>query len=110
MSDKTNAPVDEAELPPQLRFLKTLVTVLAGVMIAGLLAVIALLVIRFSAPMAGAPALPATIALPEGEQARAVTFGPGWVAVVTQSDKILVLDAETGALRQSLQIAPPQGN
>lgn len=103
-SDK-GPPQDEYATPPELRFLKTLVTVLAGVMIAGLLAIVALLVIRFSQPLpANLPALPGDIALPEGETARAVTFGTGWIAVVTGDDEILILDAATGALRQRVRI------
>ncbi|WP_126976051.1 DUF6476 family protein [Frigidibacter oleivorans] len=107
-SDK-GPPQDEYATPPELRFLKTLVTVLAGVMIAGLLAIVALLVIRFSQPLpevvpSAGPTLPANIALPEGETARAVTFGTGWIAVVTGDDEILILDGATGALRQRVRI------
>jgi len=72
-------------------------------MVGGVLVVIALLVIRLSDGDA-APQLPAEISLPKGSTARAVTFGSGWVAVVTTDDQILILDAESGALRQSVQI------
>lgn len=108
MSDMNDAPVDAdagTGLPPQLRFLKALVTILAGTMIIGLITIIALLVIRLPAATASRPVLPASISLPEGEAARAVTFGSGWIAVVTERDEILVLDAETGALRQRVPIA-----
>ncbi|MFM2355034.1 MAG: hypothetical protein RLZZ528_770 [Pseudomonadota bacterium] len=93
-------------LPPTVRFLKILVTVLAGTMIAGLITIIALIVIRFPALTATAPALPASVTLPEGEVARAVTFGTGWIAVVTEEDEILILDAGTGTLRQRIAITP----
>lgn len=90
---------------PELRFLKILVTALAGTMIFGLLAILALLVIRFSAPPP-LPRLPAGVALPDGATAEAVTFGRGWIAVVTDGGAILVYDATTGALRQEMQVAP----
>ena len=107
MSDMTTAPVPEGDkdaTPPNLRFLKTLVTVLAGTMIAGLITIIVLIVIRFPTAMAARPALPETIALPAGAKASAVTFGRGWVAVVTEADEILIFDAGTGALTQTVPI------
>ncbi len=75
-------------------------------MVGGVLVVIALLVIRLSDDTS-APRLPAEITLPDGATARAVTFGTGWLAVVTTDDQILILDSETGALRQSVQIDQP---
>lgn len=110
MADKDEAPnsgLAEAEPAlPELRFLKALVTALAGTMILGLLAILALLVIRFSAPEAPLPALPERIALPEGTVAEAVTFGRDWIAVVTEAGEILLYDAASGALRQRVTPAP----
>lgn len=97
---------ESADRPPELRFLKLLVSVLAGTMILGLITIIALIVIRFPAAMAPRPALPKTVTLPEGTRAEAVTMGRGWIAVVTDADEILILDAATGALRQRVTIAP----
>jgi Flp pilus assembly protein protease CpaA len=104
MSDMRDPSQPEAD--PPIRFLKILVTVLAGTMIAGLITIIALIVIRFPAMTATAPALPENISLPAGEVARAVTFGTGWIAVVTERDEILILDAASGALRQRIAVAP----
>lgn len=107
MSDKAEAPegaVEPAVLPPDLRFLKTLVTVLAGVMILGLLTIVALLVIRFYQPAARPPVLPEAVVLPKGMQAKAVTFGTGWYAVVTTGDEILIYDSKTGELRQRVPV------
>jgi hypothetical protein len=87
--------------PPNLRFLRRLVTVLTAVMIAGLLIVVGLLVIRLNPQ---APALPDQIALPDGAEARAFTRGTGWFAVVTSDDRILIFDAISGALRQTIAI------
>jgi Family of unknown function (DUF6476) len=108
MSDIEDAPaVGGQALSANLRFLKILVTVLAGTMIVGLIILIALIVIRFpsSAPR---PALPDAIALPAGTKAEAVTFGRGWVAVVTDADEIVIFDVKTGAERQRVRIAPAE--
>lgn len=75
-------------------------------MIAGLGAVVWLLVLRLPAAMTPALPLPAGLALPEGAEPFAFTRGRDWVAVVTAQDEILIFDAATGALRQRLAIAP----
>lgn len=90
--------------PPEFRFLRRLVTALAGTMILGLITIIALIVIRFPAAMAPSPVLPAAITLPEGLRAEAVTLGRGWIAVVTDTQEILVLDSTSGAIRQRIAI------
>ncbi|RSK34778.1 hypothetical protein EJA01_07415 [Rhodovulum iodosum] len=90
------------DLPPNLKILRVLVTVLMVTMIAGFLVIVVLFVIRMPG---GAPtALPDTVALPEGTRASAVTYGPGWYAVVTEDQRILIYDAETGALTQTVEI------
>ena len=78
-------------------------TTLTVIMVGGVLVVIALLVIRLS-DEPDAPQLPAEISLPQGITARAVTFGTDWIAVVTTDDQILILDATSGAVRQSLTL------
>lgn len=98
MSDQSPLPE-----PGNLRFLRLLVTILTGTMIAGLLAIIALLVIRF--PTA-APALPDAITLPDGARAEAFTVTARWYAVVTTDDRILIFDRGTGALRQDIAVLP----
>lgn len=103
MSDTENTPSDTG-LPPDLRFLKTLVSVLAGVMIVGVITIIALLVIRLPDAMTPLADLPATLTLPDGAEALAVTRGPGWFAIVTRDNRILIY-GDDGALRQSVAIA-----
>lgn len=95
-------PLDEdAPLPPQLLFLKRLVTVLAVVMIAGFLLLIVSLVIRLNAnPMT----LPNEISLPEGATATAFTQGETWFAIVTDQNQILIYDRETREIFQTVQI------
>lgn len=96
-----DAPIPGEE-PPNLRFLRVLVTVLTGTMIAGLVIIIALIVIRFSGE--SRVALPEAITLPSGVVATAFTQGAGWYAVVTQDQRILIYDAASGDLRQEIVI------
>lgn len=80
-------------------------TTLTATMIFGLITVIYLLVTRLPGPDS-APSLPPGITLPDGARAEAVTLGRGWVAVVTDQNEIVVLDAKTGRIRQRVRIAP----
>lgn len=72
-------------------------------MIVGVIAVVATLVTRMPDGQVSPPELPATITLPVGEVAQAVTMGQGWFAVVTASQKILIFNAR-GALLQSVTL------
>ena len=74
---------------------------LTGVMIAGFIVLVVLFVTRFGTTP---PPLPDSVALPDGEVARAVTLGTDWIAVVTESDVILIFDRASGALRQRVEI------
>ena len=86
-----------------LRLLRLLVTVLTVVMIVGLIAVVITFVTRFPGGDGGI-GLPDEVTLPEGVRASAVTMGADWFAVVTDDDRILIFDRDSGALRQSVQI------
>ena len=90
-------------MPPHLVRLGRLVTVLTVVMILGLIILVAAVVIRLQG---GSVPVPDEIALPDGAEPRAVTFGGDWYAVVTTDDRILVFDAGSGALRQEILVAP----
>ncbi|WGW03414.1 DUF6476 family protein [Tropicibacter oceani] len=94
-------PEENLPEPPQLRFLRLLVTVLTAVMIAGIVLILGLIWHRYS--NARAP-LPEVITLPSGAQASAYTQGSDWYAVVTADNQILIFDRATGKLRQTLQI------
>jgi len=72
------------------------VTTLTVVMIAGLVTIVALLVIRLGTPPARLPALPANIDLPEGAEIAAVTLARDWVVVVTAAGEILLYDRAVG--------------
>ncbi|HBS50132.1 MAG TPA: hypothetical protein DEA05_08605 [Rhodobacteraceae bacterium] len=101
MSDPSDTPDAAPPEPGGLRALRLLVTALTGVMILGVLVVVGLLVTRLTDR---APVLPEEITLPDGTAPLAVTSGPGWYAVVTGDERILVYDATTGRLRQSVTI------
>jgi len=98
--DETPEPVE----PANLRFLRLLVTGLTGIMIVGLVVVVALIVIRLNE---SGPTMPDEITLPDGISATALTIGEGWWAVVTDDNRILIYDQMTGALRQSIAIKQP---
>ena len=99
----------EAPLPPSLRLLKWLVIILTLTMIGGVITVVGLLVTRMpQAFSATAPILPEGLVLPEGLEPAAVTFGSGWIAVVTTDDRILIY-GRNGTLRQDLRISPEPG-
>jgi Family of unknown function (DUF6476) len=97
--------LDEPELPPSLRALKTLVTVLTLTMIVGVITIVALLVTRLP-HMAPTPALPPALTLPSGTEAAAVTMGAGWIAVVTKDDRILIFGSD-GTLWQEIAVRRP---
>lgn len=93
---------EEPELPPSLRLLKRLVTVLTLVMIGAVITITWLFVTRlpnFAAP----PALPENLALPQGSTVQAVTMGTGWIAVVTQDQHILIFSSD-GKLLQDIPV------
>ena len=98
-------PEDDGALPPSLRWLKWLVTTLTLTLIGGVLTVVWLLVTRL--PLPGAhPTAPPQLQMPEGATAAAVTFGTGWVAVVTTDNRILIFGPD-GKFWQEIAVKPP---
>ena len=91
------------EEPANLKFLRRLVTILTATMIIGVIIIIGLLVMRLNAPNATV-SFPDSIELPKGVIATAFTKGDGWYAVVTDDQEILIFDAESGAIRQTIAI------
>ncbi|RME14868.1 MAG: hypothetical protein D6801_08435 [Alphaproteobacteria bacterium] len=85
------------------RYLKTLVTALSVTMIAGVIVLLVVIVMRFNAE--GTVPLPDAIRLPEGTSAIAITRGPGWLAVVTDDERILIYGLDGTTLRQEIAIA-----
>lgn len=81
-------PSDPAAVP-EFRFLKILVTALTATMIVGLVAIVALFVIRLPGS-ANLPTLPDSITLPEGAEVQAVTFARDYTVVVTTAGAVLL--------------------
>lgn len=110
--DPDHARAADWDEPPRLRRLRRLVTALMLTLIFGVIAIVALLVIRFG-PFTGPPPLPDALALPAGERAEAVTLGRGWVAVVTIDaagrERIRVIDRATGLERAMLELGSSEG-
>lgn len=92
---------DFPELPPSLKLLRLLVFILTGVMIAGFIILMALIVTRLSGKDV---TLPESVTLPDGTRATAFTQAGDWWAVVTDDQRILIFDRATGALKQTVQI------
>lgn len=92
--------MEDFELPPGLRFLRQLVTVLTVVMIVGVVLIAALLVIRLNQPTL---AIPDQIILPAGTIAVSYTQTQDWFAVVTDENKILIFDLN-GRLNQEVDV------
>ncbi len=107
--DPANSGAPDAALPPSLRLLKWLVVILTLTMIGGVITVVGLLVTRMPRSFgASAPQVPTGLVLPAGKSAAAVTFGRGWIAVVTTDDRILVFGSD-GSLRQDVAISAATG-
>ncbi len=85
-----------------VRYLRLLVTILTATMVIGFIVIVALFVTKFSD--AFGPKLPDVITLPDGSEPLAFTQGSDWYAIVTEDDRVLIYDRETGVLRQTLQI------
>ena len=98
VSDMDGLSGDRPE-PPNLRFLRILVTVLTAVMIAGVIAIVAVLVTRLNRPSL---VVPDALSLPEGAVPLSITQGPGWWAVATADGRLLIFDREG---RMSREIA-----
>lgn len=86
-----------------------MVLALTATLIAGVIAIVILLVIRLQT--APTPvAMPPEVRLPVGESARAITLGSDWVAVVTVDaggkERIRVLDRVSGVERAEVDIVP----
>jgi len=86
---------DATALPRDLRFLKTLVTVLTVVMIAGVITITTLLVIRLNAGAAPVFVAPGEFALPEGVGIVGFSVVEGQTVIVADDGVIRVFDSDS---------------
>ena len=105
-----DTPIEDPGTPPPgldgtVRFLKILVTTLTVTTIVGLIVLISVIVMRVQAMDAQTEAVTfEDLTLPNGAAAIGYTKGRDWHAVVTDDDRILIYDSETGALRQEITV------
>lgn len=76
-------------------------------MILGLLVLIVLIVIRFRTDPTPLPALPPQITLPADVTPQAITAGPGWFMIVTDTGLALIYGAD-GILVSESQLTLPE--
>ncbi|WP_319824340.1 DUF6476 family protein [Thalassovita sp.] len=84
-----------------LKFLKVLVTILTVTMIAGVVTIVALIVIRYRQTP---PDFPAVLTLPPGTTPEAYTQTSKWYAIVTGDDRILIYSRATRKLVREITL------
>ncbi len=99
---KRKSALRPARVAPKKGFSTEYSLLLTATMILGVLAIVVLLVIRLQAP--AGPYLPPSIVLPEGVRATAYTQGTGWIAVVTDTQEILIFETDGHTLRQRIPV------
>ena len=104
------SPEDETEtetsLPRDLRFLKTLVTVLTAAMILGVIAIVTLLVIRLNDVAAPIRLDPGAFVLPEGVGVLGISVVDGVAVIVGDDGVIRLFDGGTQALVREIPVDP----
>jgi len=106
MQDTPEPPSPEADLPPHLTLLRRLVTLLMVVMIAGVIAIVTLLVIRLGADTAPVLVTPEAYDLPEGVAPVGYSVVSGRAVLVGDDGVIRIFDAATGAPLQTFDLDP----
>ena len=96
---------ETAALPRDLRFLKTLVTVLTVAMIAGVITITALLVIRLNTGAAPVTVAPGDFELPDGVGVVGFSVVNGQTVIVGDDGVIRVYDSSSRDLSREIPIA-----
>ena len=91
-----------AALPPDLRFLRVLVTVLTAAMILGVITIVFLLVIRLNAETAPILVHPEMFEIPEGVGTIGFSVVNGQTIIIGDDAVIRVFDSETRTLLQEI--------
>ena len=95
---------ETAALPRDLRFLKTLVTVLTVAMIAGVITITALLVIRLNTGAAPVTVAPGDFELPDGVGVVGFSVVNGQTVIVGDDGVIRVYDSSSRDLSREIPI------
>jgi hypothetical protein len=95
VAEPPETPIDEGDLPPHLRRLRLLVTVLTLTMIGGVLTISTALVIRLNADTAPVFVAPGDFILPEGVAIVGISVIDGRTVIVGNDGVIRVFDSET---------------
>ncbi|ABD56319.1 DUF6476 family protein [Jannaschia sp. CCS1] len=90
-----NFPEDDGPLPPNLRFLRILVTVLTGVMILGVLTIVLLLVIRLNDTQRPILVHPEVFAIPAGVGTVGYSVINGYTVIIGDDGIIRVFASDT---------------
>ena len=89
IEDDKIVPQAEIIIPPSIKLLKLLVTVLACVMIIGIIIIVSLFVLNFQKSHVS---IPVTLELQNGVKPIAYTQTKDWHAIVTDEHEILIYD------------------
>tara|TARA_B100001758_G_C18348770_1_gene578552 strand:+ start:286 stop:621 length:336 start_codon:yes stop_codon:yes gene_type:complete len=89
IEDDKIVPQAEIIIPPSIKLLKLLVTVLACVMIIGFIIIVSLFVLNFQKSHVS---IPVTLELQNGVKPIAYTKTKDWYAIVTDEHEILIYD------------------
>jgi hypothetical protein len=104
MDDTPQHPDQPAEQPLDaglLKFLKVLVIILTATMIGGVVAIVALIVIRYNQTP---PDFPEVLTLPAGSTPEAYTQTSRWYAIVTDDDRVLIYSRTTQKLVREITL------
>ncbi|OAN72668.1 hypothetical protein A8B78_19495 [Jannaschia sp. EhC01] len=97
-------PEGDGPLPPNLRFLRVLVTVLTAVMILGVLTVILLLVIRLNDIRGPILVHPEVFSIPAGVNTVGYSVVDGYTVIIGDDGIIRVFASDTQELVQQLDL------
>lgn len=102
MSDEF--PEGDGPLPPNLRFLRVLVTVLTAVMILGVITIVALLVIRLGDTAPPILVHPEVFDIPEGVGTVGYSIVDGYTVIIGDDGMIRVYSSDTQELVDTLDL------
>ncbi len=97
-------PEGDSPLPPNLRFLRMLVTVLTAVMILGVITIVGLLVIRLGDSAQPILVHPEVFAIPDGVGTVGYSIVNGYTVIIGDDGVIRVFASDTQALVDTIDL------